>query len=61
MDGQANLRRKKAPIAIFLTVLMIALSVAEVIDLLTAALWALAGMLITGCLTATEVRWWCWK
>jgi hypothetical protein len=55
VDGQRNFRRNKAPLAIFFTVAMIALSVSEVLDLLTAALLAIAGLMITRCLTSSEV------
>lgn len=55
VDGQRNLRRDKAPLAIFFTVAMIALSVGGVLDLLTAALLAIAGLMITRCLTSREV------
>ena len=55
MDGQKNLKRNKAPLAILFTVAMIALSVSEVLDLLTAALIATAGLMITRCLTSVEV------
>ena len=55
VDGQKNLKRNKAPLAILFTVAMIALSVSEVLDLLTAALIATAGLMITRCLTSVEV------
>lgn len=55
VDGHRNLRRDKAPLALFFTFLMITVSVAEVVDLLTAALLATAGLMLTRCLTAVEV------
>ncbi|EGD83649.1 TrkA-C [Salpingoeca rosetta] len=56
VDGHRNLRWNKAPIAVILTVAMIALSVAEVIDLLTAALFAAAGLVLFRCMSASEIR-----
>ena len=54
--GHRSIRWNKAPIAVLLTVAMIALSVAEVISLLTAALFAAGGMVMFRCMSATEVR-----
>eukprot|EP00043_Microstomoeca_roanoka_P012033 m.115452 g.115452 ORF g.115452 m.115452 type:complete len:723 (-) comp15370_c3_seq1:99-2267(-) len=56
VDGHVSFRWKKAPIAVFLTVAMIALSVADVIDLLTAAIFAAGGLVLFRCMSASELR-----
>lgn len=56
VDGHVALRLKKAPIAIFLALAMIVLSVADVIHLLPAAIFAVAGMVMFKCISALEVR-----
>jgi di/tricarboxylate transporter len=56
VDGHVSVRRDKAPIAVIFTIAMIAVSVADVIDLLTAALLTVAGLVVTRCMSAPEVR-----
>eukprot|EP00049_Salpingoeca_infusionum_P023328 m.11475 g.11475 ORF g.11475 m.11475 type:complete len:732 (-) comp5730_c1_seq1:171-2366(-) len=56
VDGHQPLRRNKAPIAVLLALLMIALSVAEVLDLLTAALISSIGLVLFRCMSCQEVR-----
>nr|AOW69289.1 pink-eyed dilution-like 2 [Hartaetosiga gracilis] len=56
VDGHETIRWSKAPIAILCTFLMVILTVADVIELFTAALFAIAAMVIFRCMSTKEVR-----
>jgi di/tricarboxylate transporter len=58
LDQHVPLRHSRAPVSSLLAVAMIAVSIAarEQVDLLLAALFAVAAMLVTGCLTTDEAR-----
>eukprot|EP00043_Microstomoeca_roanoka_P017319 m.180464 g.180464 ORF g.180464 m.180464 type:complete len:785 (-) comp16615_c1_seq1:608-2962(-) len=56
VDGHVNMRWSKAPLAVTLAIAMIAVSAANVIDLLTAAIFTIAALVLFRCMSASEVR-----